>query len=282
VAYNPYIVIPLATWAVAQVAKFTLAALKGRIDFRYLYASGGMPSVHSAVVCSLAVTALLVGGTGSAVFGLAVILAAIVMYDSFGVRRSAGEQAAAINMLIDSLGHDRVKLAQPELRLREILGHQPSEVTAGAVVGVALGGLFNYQHLGPLFDAVQVTPSSTEMWAYAAVFAIIIIGGVAQKVILKSRYGKSPIIRSLSRRILAATQTVGWIGLAATLLQYERASYAGWRVWSWLMLAVGLLWGATIFFSTYKTIPAALATEVNQARKAKWLGRGSSRKNKRA
>jgi len=55
VVYNPYIVVPLATWAITQVAKFAIAAIKGRIDFRYLYASGGMPSVHSAVVSSLAV-----------------------------------------------------------------------------------------------------------------------------------------------------------------------------------------------------------------------------------
>src|SRR4051812_44369194 len=123
--YNPYIVVPFATWAVAQVSKFTLAALRGRIDFRYLYASGGMPSVHSAVVCSLATTALLVDGANSHMFGFAAIFAAIVMYDSFGVRRSSGEQAAAINMLTETMDRNRVKLAQPGLHLREILGHQP-------------------------------------------------------------------------------------------------------------------------------------------------------------
>lgn len=90
-AYNPYIIVPFATWAVAQISKFAIAAFRGRIDFRYLYASGGMPSVHSAVVCSLAMTALLVDGVGSHLFGFTAIFAAIVMYDSFGVRRSAGE-----------------------------------------------------------------------------------------------------------------------------------------------------------------------------------------------
>ncbi len=98
-AYNPYIVVPLATWAVSQVAKFAVAAFKGQVDFKYLYSSGGMPSVHSAVVCSLAMTALLVDGTSSHLFGFTLIFAAVVMYDSFGVRRSSGEQAAAINTM---------------------------------------------------------------------------------------------------------------------------------------------------------------------------------------
>jgi uncharacterized protein len=79
VAYNPYIIIPFASWAVAQIAKFAIAAFKGKIDFRYLYASGGMPSVHSAVVCSLAVTALLVDGVGSHLFGFTLIFAAVVI-----------------------------------------------------------------------------------------------------------------------------------------------------------------------------------------------------------
>ncbi|QQR53093.1 divergent PAP2 family protein [bacterium] len=60
--YNPFVIVPLATWAVAQVTKFTLSALKGDVNFRKLYASGGMPSVHAAVTTSLAVTALLIEG----------------------------------------------------------------------------------------------------------------------------------------------------------------------------------------------------------------------------
>jgi acid phosphatase family membrane protein YuiD len=193
VAYNPYIVVPLATWAVAQISKFAISAFRGKVDFRYLYASGGMPSVHSAVVCSLAVTTLLVDGYPSFQFGFAVIFAAIVMYDSFGVRRSAGEQAAAINMLIDSLDRNRVRLQEPDLHLREILGHQPREVTVGAALGIVLAGLFNYDKLGAFGSFMQAVPERRELLVYAALFAFIIVAGVITRIVLGLRYKKSRI-----------------------------------------------------------------------------------------
>jgi len=55
---NRYLVVPLVVWAVAQFLKFIIAAFRGRVDFRYLYGSGGMPSVHAAVVTALAITRL--------------------------------------------------------------------------------------------------------------------------------------------------------------------------------------------------------------------------------
>ncbi len=281
-AYNPYIVVPLATWAVAQLAKFALAALRGRIDFRYLYSSGGMPSVHSAVVCSLAVTAWLIDGVDSPIFGFAAVFAAIVMYDSFGVRRSAGEQAAAINMLVASLDKGKVRLEQPSLHLREILGHQPSEVTAGAIVGVVLGGLFNYERLGSLFSFLQVTPLGWELWLYVGIFAVLVIGGVIQRFVLVGRYPKSATIRHLTRRILTITQTIGWLGLAAVLLQYERASYMAWRFWALAVILTGLMWGGALFFKSYRTVPKALSQELNTARKQKWFTSGRKGKAKRA
>jgi acid phosphatase family membrane protein YuiD len=281
VGYNPYILIPLATWAIAQVTKFAIAAFGGRLDFRYLYSSGGMPSVHSAVVCSLAVTAFLVGGANSAVFGLSVIFAAIVMYDSFGVRRSSGEQAAAINMIVDSLDKGRIKLDRPDVHLREILGHQPKEVTAGALLGIVLAGLFNYDKLTPLVNFMQTPPSRTELWAYAALFAILVIGGLVQRLILRSRYPKSRTIKKLTSQILTAAETVGWLGLLAVVFQYERASYLAWRFWALAIIAIGVVWAVIIISNAVKTVPGAMTMEANEARKLKWLGLDRKRKPKR-
>lgn len=277
-AYNPYIVIPLATWAVAQIAKFAIAALQGRLDFRYLYASGGMPSVHSAVVCSLAVTAGLQAGLDSPIFGLTVILAAIVMYDSFGVRRSAGEQAAALNMLIDSLGRDKIRLANPNLHLREILGHQPSEVTVGAVVGLVLGALFNYDKLGSLWQTLSAVPMRSELWIYAGVFGLLMVGGIVQRLVLRVRYRKSAAIRRLTGQITTAAETTGWLGAVTVVLQYERASYLSWRFWSLLVLAIGLTWGIALGLKAVRSVPVALAEEQAQARKLKWFSFGRKRK----
>ena len=276
-AYNPYIIIPLATWVVAQVGKFAIKAFQGKIDFRYLYASGGMPSVHSAVVCSLATTALLVGGANSPIFGFAVIFAAIVMYDSFGVRRSSGEQAVAINMVIESLERNRVRLDQPDMRLREILGHQPREVTAGAILGVLLGVLFNYDKLGKFGVFLQVVPKRPEMIVYGAVFVVVLVGGVMTRFILRARYPKSKTMKQLTGRILVATQTIGWLGLFSVALMYENASYFAWRLWPLLVLLAGLLWAIWIATASYKVVPKGLASEANEARKLKWLNWGQKK-----
>ncbi|HUD11618.1 MAG TPA: divergent PAP2 family protein [Candidatus Saccharimonadia bacterium] len=280
-SYNPYIVIPFATWAVAQITKFAIAAFKGKIDFRYLYASGGMPSVHSAVVSSLAVTALLVGGVQSQVFGFAIIFAAIVMYDSFGVRRSAGEQAAAINMLIESLDRNRVKLEEPNLHIREILGHQPREVTAGAFLGIALALLFNYQRLGAFGAFMQTVPKRPELIVYASVFVALLIIGLLSRWLLRARYPKSKVIKTLTRRIVVATQTVGWLGIVSVALVYERASYFAWRLWPLLILLIGVVWAVSLFVASYKTVPATLAIEANEARKMKWLNFGRNKGKKK-
>jgi acid phosphatase family membrane protein YuiD len=278
VAYNPYIIVPLATWAVAQISKFAIAAFKGKVDFRYLYASGGMPSVHSAVVCALATTAFLVDGVDSHLFGFTVIFAAVVMYDSFGVRRSAGEQAAAINMLIGSLGRNKVKIDNPHLHLREILGHQPREVTAGAILGVLLAMLFNYDRLGALGTFIEAVPKRPEMLAYLAIFLVLIIGGALARFILRARYRKSRTMRDLAGKIFVATQTIGWLGLFTVAMVYERASYFAWRLWPLVVLLAGVLWAIWLATANYRTVPANLEAEVEQARKEKWLGAGRLKK----
>jgi len=279
-SYNPYILVPLAAWAIAQITKFTLAALRGKLDFRYLYSSGGMPSVHSAVVCSLATTALLVDGAASHLFGFTAIFAVVVMYDSFGVRRSTGEQAVAINMLMDSLQRNRVRLDQPGMRLREILGHQPREVIVGAVLGVVLGAVLNYDKLGPLTSFLEIDPPQREIWVYLAAFILILVGGIAVAIGLRMWRKKSPAIRRLTTRIITLTQTIGWVGLLSVVLVYERANYFGWRMWPIFVLAIGVAWAAFIASSS-RTLPDALAEESRGAKKHKgfnWGKRKSQRK----
>ena len=278
--YNPFILVPLASWAIAQVTKFALAALRGRIDFRLLYASGGMPSVHSAVVCSLATTAWLVEGLGSHLFGLTVIVAAIVMYDSFGVRRSAGEQAAAINMLVESLERSKVRIEQPRLHLREILGHQPREVAVGAVFGVVLGAIFNYEKLGTLTTWTQTVPAKPEVYAYAGAFAVMIVAGIVARVALGKLYPKSATMKQVAKRWLVLTQTMGWVGFVACVFVYERASYLGWRLWPVLALTIAAAWAVLLATQVYKEVPAGLEAEAEKARKSKWLNWGN-RKHKR-
>lgn len=275
---NSYIVVPLATWAIAQIAKFTIATLKGQLDLKNLYASGGMPSVHAAVVSALVTTAYLVDGPGSHLFGLTAVFAAIVIYDSLGVRRSSGEQSVALNSLIGSLGRGKIKLDTPGLRVREVLGHNPREVAVGVVLGVVLGGLFNIDRITPLTSFLQKVPATPELAWYTAVFGLLIVGGLIQRFFLRRRFPKSQTYKKLTGKILTATQVTGWIGLVMAALEYEHASYLSWRLWAVIMLLVGFIWAISIIGWAVRTLPAALSAEANVARKLKWLTIGRKRK----
>ena len=66
-------------------------------------------------------------------FLMVLIFTMITMFDAAGVRRSAGRQAAVLNKMLDDLYQ---KGQVPEPRLKELLGHTPFEVFAGAFLGV--------------------------------------------------------------------------------------------------------------------------------------------------
>lgn len=131
---SPYIVVIVFSWLVAQGAKYLLIAVKNRNfdHFRQLYLSGNMPSAHSATVVSVATLIGFSQGFSSAIFGLALMMAGIVMYDAIMVRRSVGEQGLAIQEMI--------KMAKSGVVLpRAAKGHTPLEVLVGALVGVIIG-----------------------------------------------------------------------------------------------------------------------------------------------
>ena len=139
---NKVLVIPICAWAIAQLAKTLVVLLRGKgLDLRYLVSSGGMPSAHSAVVTALATAVGMIQGFGSAVFGIAVILALVVMYDAAGVRQSVSRQSTVLNRIIHEL-----RLRQPitrlEADLRELIGHTPFQVIVGAALGIAVAWLW--------------------------------------------------------------------------------------------------------------------------------------------
>jgi hypothetical protein len=124
-------------WAIAQVLKVALRSIKQRrLNLRVLAETGGMPSSHSAIVVGLTTAVGRLDGLTTSTFAIAVIVSFVVMYDAQGVRRAAGRQAEVLNRLIeDFVGHHRLR----EERLRELLGHTPTEVLVGAVLGVGVG-----------------------------------------------------------------------------------------------------------------------------------------------
>ena len=127
----------LAAWALAQVTKVaTHSYRRRRLDLRVLASMGGFPSSHTALVSALTTAIGRLNGVASPLFGLALIFSVVVMYDAAGVRRAAGQQAAVLNRMIEDFFQHR---GLAEQRLRELLGHTPVEVLAGAAVGVAVG-----------------------------------------------------------------------------------------------------------------------------------------------
>lgn len=96
-----------------------------------------MPSAHSATVMAVLIVIGFKDGFGSAVFGLALLFASVVMYDAMMVRRSSGEQGLALTALI--------KEQKSKVRLPRVAkGHTPFEVLGGAVVGVLIGIVVAY------------------------------------------------------------------------------------------------------------------------------------------
>ena len=135
---NPYFVVPLVAWAIAQVSKVIIDSVIGhRLSVQRLATAGGMPSSHSALVVCLTTVIGRLQGVGGPLFALSLIFSAVVMYDATGVRRSAGQQAMILNRLLDDvfIAHQGIR----QERLRELIGHTPIEVIAGAILGIVIG-----------------------------------------------------------------------------------------------------------------------------------------------
>ncbi len=119
----------------AQVAKIFIKGF-GQHDWnwRYIYRSGGMPSAHSTVIVSLCTVLGYKLGTKSPEFGIACIMAAIIMYDAVNVRHAVGEHAVAIRAMIPKI----FKKVMPELTIHQSSGHTPLEVLVGILIGVVV------------------------------------------------------------------------------------------------------------------------------------------------
>ena len=133
-AATPYLIAIATGWVVAQGLKYIFMVLRTRnlANFRQLYLSGNMPSAHTATVISLVTVIGLKDGVSSGLFALAALFAGIVMYDAMMVRRSSGEQGAALQALIKE---QKSKVPLP----RAAKGHTPAEVFVGLVLGFIIG-----------------------------------------------------------------------------------------------------------------------------------------------
>lgn len=134
---NQILTLCVLSWMIAQILKVVIQLLRHRrLEWYYLLGSGGMPSSHSSVVCTCAVAVGLLTGWDSVVFALAVILALVVMYDAANIRKEAGEQAKILNYIMENKQEMRPDFYGKALK--ELLGHTPMQVLAGAALGVVV------------------------------------------------------------------------------------------------------------------------------------------------
>lgn len=139
---NRLVIVPILAMVLAQVAKGIIILLmpSREKNLSVILKTGGMPSSHSALVMALIAGAGKTLGTASPIFAVCVVFGMIVMYDAAGMRFATGENAKAFNMLVDYLDDTDDQIDFP--KLKEVLGHKPVEVLAGAVLGFVIGILF--------------------------------------------------------------------------------------------------------------------------------------------
>ena len=120
---------------IAQVLKFILHLIcEKKVNFKIFTTTGGMPSSHSAAVVSLSTSVGIITGFDSISFAIATGYALVVMYDAAGLRRASGKMAVCLNKIMDDFyKHDVQSVGG---KLKELLGHTPIEVFAGAALGI--------------------------------------------------------------------------------------------------------------------------------------------------
>lgn len=137
---NKVINVSALSWAIAQVIKITLDYMRNKtFDYGRITGTGGMPSSHSSCVSALTFSIGYQEGFNSPLFAIAFVFAAVVMYDASGIRRAAGKQAEVLNIFIANFEKHGIKI---DSKLKELLGHTPIEVLAGAILGLVIATIF--------------------------------------------------------------------------------------------------------------------------------------------
>ena len=120
-----------SAWTISQISKLIIEFIKfKKIDPYIFFRSGGMLSAHSASVTALCAGVYLAEGVNN-LFIVSLAFAILVMYDARGIRYEASKHAKLLNKLIKDGKIDFPKL-------KELIGHEVSEVIAGAILGIVV------------------------------------------------------------------------------------------------------------------------------------------------
>lgn len=145
ILHNPMFVAPCLSWFLAQILKTIINFIVTKeFNPERLIGSGGMPSCHSATVIGLLYATIYCKGVNGFEFPMAAIFAIIVMYDAMNVRMETGKQAIILNLFLKNEEikqhlKDADKVEWPKIILKEYVGHTPTQVLAGILIGIVIG-----------------------------------------------------------------------------------------------------------------------------------------------
>ena len=132
---NEIFIAIVISWVVCSLIKFFITKEKLSF-FEAFMVTGGMPSSHSSIVSSLTTTIYFLEGFSN-LFFVSLVFSGLVIRDSFGVRKSVGEQAALLNKIAK---HDHVPG-----KVKIVMGHTLFQVIAGILLGVIIGVIVGYK-----------------------------------------------------------------------------------------------------------------------------------------
>jgi len=106
-----------------------------KIELKYLFGPGHMPSAHTAFVISLLVTVAYYEGVYSTAFAISFVFTYIVIYDAMKIRVNIGYNGRVINKLVREI---RGIKKEDYPILKERVGHRPLEIFIGGSLGLML------------------------------------------------------------------------------------------------------------------------------------------------
>ena len=134
------------SWFIAQLLKTIIditrhrSRTSGEAVATMVWKTGGMPSSHSSLVTALATSIGFQYGLETPIFTLSLFYGVLIIRDALGVRRSAGDQARALNEIGAKL---EKRLGITYHRVREVSGHTPTAVAVGVAFGFFIAVAFS-------------------------------------------------------------------------------------------------------------------------------------------
>lgn len=131
--YENLILVPAVAFVVTVFLKWISIKIKtGKLDIAWAIWSWWMPSVHTAVVVSLATAIAIKHTVSSDFFAISMAFTVIIIYDAINVRFEAWQHAIAIN--------ERIWYK----KFKESLWHLPSEAFAWSLLWIIVAIFLYY------------------------------------------------------------------------------------------------------------------------------------------